>query len=382
MATVRPACNASLPDTRAGSEGLARRLARQLGWRIAPDAVSALCREPADWLRWSHDPLSREDVETLAARWAIGETYFFRDADVFARIEQALQSALDAAGDARPLRLWSAGCSSGEEAYSLAIVAQRVLSTRPGRSVEIVATDIHPGLLQRAREGVYGDWSFRGVAPGWREAHLERRGDGAWAVPAALKQRVRFEHLNLADEHTPMPAGCDLVLCRHVLMYFEPAQARRTVERLRAALRPGGCLVVGPAEAQPGLFDGFEALREGDTVLWCRPVSDVAPRPARAAVVAGPSRRDVSLSQALARCERALAADKCDASLHFLHALLLEEAGRPALAREALRRVLFLDRHFVPAHLALGRLCDGEGRRELAQRHRGRARQALQDRSA
>lgn len=383
--------NAIAPPAGAAMEALGRSITGQMGLRIAPEHWPALADlldagdRHAALLRWTGEPLQRAQVEALAERLAIGETYFFREPAVFAWLEQELLPALVAARHAPPqrrLRLWSAGCCTGEEAYSLAIVVRRLLGHLPDWDVEVLGTDIHPGFLARAAAGVYGDWSFRDVPPDLRQRHFEPLGDDRWAVSADLKRLTRFAHLNLAAEHA-VPGEVDVILCRHVLMYFDPEQARRTVARLHRALAPGGWLLVGSTESQAELFADFEAVHSGSAVAYRKPdaararvvaparVADTTPAPPAPA-------QDRFLADAIRRCEVAIAADKCDASLHYLHALLLEQAQQPGAARAALRRVLFLDRHFVPAHLALGRLCEVEGQPELARRHAGHAQQALQ----
>jgi chemotaxis protein methyltransferase CheR len=378
--------NATAPPSGAAMETFARCITEQLGLRVPPDRWPALAGllDGAALHDWTGRPLQQAQVEALAERLAIGETYFFRDAAAFALIEQQVLPLLIEARQAqRRLRLWSAGCCTGEEAYSLAIVARRLLADPSPWDVEVLGTDIHPGFLARAEEGVYGDWSFRGVPPGLRERHFDPQGDKRWAVHADLKRWTRFAHLNLVAEQGVV-GSFDLILCRHVLMYFDTEQARRVVAGLYRALQPGGWLLVGPSEAHPELFGDFETLHHGDTVIHRKPVAapvhvQAAPTLASLATPVAAPPRDDRLEEAIRRCEASIAADKCDASLHYLHALLLEEACQPALARAALRRVLFLDRHFVPAHLALGRLCEGEGRSDLALRHVGHAQHALQD---
>lgn len=385
-----PADNAATPPSGAAMEALGRCITGQLGLRVTPDHWPALRdlfdgEPPGDvLLRWTRQPLLRAQVEALAERLVVGETYFFREPAAFALLEhEVLPALIEARRPQRRLRLWSAGCCTGEEAYSLAIAVQRVLPDLPHWDVEVLGSDIHPGFLARAADGVYGDWSFRDVAPGLRGRHFEARGDEHWSVQPETRRLTRFAHLNLAADHIPA-AACDLILCRHVLMYFDTGQARRAVTRLHRALAPGGWLLVGATEAQAELFGDFETVRRGDAVIYRKPTSDRvparAPAPATTPVAAPEPRvEDDGLAHSLRHCEAAIAADKCDAALHYLHALLLEQAGQPALARAALRRVIFLDRHFVPAHLALGRLCEGEGRSDLALRHVGHAQHALLD---
>ena len=371
-----------LPDTlmQLFSDCVAARTGMHFGrsrWSDLQRAIDALTAESSDepqaaLLAWLADTPAAAQAEALARQLAVGETYFFREAAAFDALEHELLPAIAAARrreGRRRLRLWSAGCCTGEEAYSLAIVLARVIPDLAEWDVSILATDLHPGFIERAQEGIYGEWSFRGVPDRQRVGHFDALDDGQrHAVRPGLKRLVRCRPGNLLDEPTEGPF--DLVLCRHVLMYFEREHARQTVQRLRGALVDGGWLLVGPVEAAGRLFADFEPKRFGDAVFHRKSAPQL--RPAMPAVLPAaapvPSRRESSVD-ALAACEAAIAADKCNVTLHYLHALLLERADDVAGARRALRCSLFLDNRFVLAHMTLARLCEREGQHEHAQRH-------------
>ncbi|HSK01514.1 MAG TPA: CheR family methyltransferase, partial [Kofleriaceae bacterium] len=157
---------------------------------------------------------------------------FFRDPDQLAAVGAVLR---DAPG--QPASIWVPGCATGEEAYSIALVAEAA-----GRRAAILATDINARALAHAARGAYGAWSVRDLPP----AHaLPRRADGLYEVPERLRRAVTFERHNLMDPLPDRTAGWDVILCRNVLMYLDRGRARELVGRLAAALRPGGHLFLG-----------------------------------------------------------------------------------------------------------------------------------------
>src|SRR5208283_4911000 len=153
----------------------------------------------ASWLM-THE-LTVRQVETLASHLTVGETYFLRDPASFEALERTILPPLVASQSdtGRTIRLWSAGCCTGEEAYSLAITCARVLPDLKGWNISILATDINPRFLAAAEAGVYSDWSFRG-APAWlRERFFSPAHHKKFAIDPAVRKLVHFSYLNLAE---------------------------------------------------------------------------------------------------------------------------------------------------------------------------------------
>ncbi|AKT39698.1 CheR family methyltransferase [Chondromyces crocatus] len=202
--------------------------------------------------------------QALASALTVGETYFFRHPEHFQLVrELALPEALRRrpAGQAR---LWSAGCATGEEAYSLALVALELLGSAARARVEVLATDLSPTALARARAGRYGPWSFRGVSE-----EVQRRWfiqeDALRRVAPEAQALVRFEPLNLADAvrpSAPWPADVDVVFCRNVLIYLDEKVRAAFFLRMAAALSLGGWLVLAPSDPVPGSDSGLTPRRE------------------------------------------------------------------------------------------------------------------------
>lgn len=218
--------------------------------------------------------LDERQSDVVASHLTIGETYFFRGEETFAALAGHLLPALIKArrrGD-RHLRLWSAGCCTGEEAYSLAIVLRELLPDIKDWHISILATDINSRFLRKATEGAYGQWSFRGTAKSFRDRWFKRRSDGLYQIAPEIRSMVTFAPLNLVDSAASWRGGginaMDLVLCRNVLMYFTTEQAGRVVTSLHGTLREDGWLVVAPCEVSQALFRDFLSTNIHDTTVY------------------------------------------------------------------------------------------------------------------
>jgi chemotaxis protein methyltransferase CheR len=184
------------------------------------------------------------------------ETHFFREPHHFELIARDLAPGWRAAAREgrreRRVRVWSAGCSSGEEPYTLAMLLRTVLPERDGWHIEILATDLSTRVLARAEAAVYPSERLREV-PIEHRRRAFLRGTGAQAgrikIVPELRRLVTFQRLNLSAPGYAVPAGLDLVLCRNVLIYFRPELRRKVVEELCSHLAPGGHLFLGHAES-------------------------------------------------------------------------------------------------------------------------------------
>ncbi|MBU5614073.1 tetratricopeptide repeat protein [Geomonas sp. Red51] len=235
-------------------------------------------------------PLSQEQFKALSAALTIGETYFLRDPKSYRVLEEQVLPALIATRrrGGKTLKIWSAGCSTGEEPYTIAIILSRLLRDPGDWKITLLGTDINEEALERARRGVYGKWSFRN-APGWLMEYFTPLGDGQFEIVPHIRQMVHFRQLNLASdtaEPGALTAGMDVVFCRNVMLYFHAEQIEKTVARFHAALKQGGWLFVGPTEVdhqkQTGFtshhFDGAVLLRKGEPRRKTqRPAAQAAP---------------------------------------------------------------------------------------------------------
>jgi chemotaxis protein methyltransferase CheR len=354
-------------------------------------------------------------VARLIEHAVIGETYFFRHPEQLAALGRQLIAPRPLG---RPLRVWSAGCASGEEPYTVAMMlleARR--ATAPDR---ILATDVSLRALDAARAGLYGEWSLRRVDPARRARFFKASGRRV-AISPEVRSRVEFRRHNLVAD--PAPGGdFDLVLCRNVLIYFGAATARGVLSRLVAALRPGGWLLVGPVEAPLVTGLAVDRLEVAGAVLLRKPddspapaagpqaaaaeaplatprpwrlvappiepvEDDLAPRRAAPVEPTGPAVWEPQLQAALAaaragdtaeaeRRAREAAGLLCPEAFLLL-AAIAEVRGDPAAAVEAVRRAVYLESGLAQAHAMLVTLHLRLGRPDEAARARRNALEAL-----
>ena len=218
---------------------------------------------------------SAVDLEAFIAELTIGETYFFRHRAQFEALERTILPDLIARrSDERRLRIWSAGCATGEEPYSLAILLDRMLPDREQWNVMILGTDINRASLEQAQRGIYRTWSFRGVDAAMQRRYFTRIGDG-YRIAPEIARMVTFSYLNLVGDAYPSLAtnttSMDLVLCRNVLIYFGGPAIEGVLGRLHASLCDGGWLVSGPADTSANGYARFEVRAFPDAIVYRRP---------------------------------------------------------------------------------------------------------------
>jgi chemotaxis protein methyltransferase CheR len=229
----------------------------------------------AEFIEWllSFSP-TQNQIEILASHLTVGETYFFRERRAFEILEQSLLPVLIAARrrTEKRLRFWSAGCSTGEEPYSLAILLDKLIPDLKNWNVTILATDINTGALRKAEEGVYSDWSFRDNPPWFKERYFEKMDGNRHRLLSGIRKMVAFSYLNLSEDHYPAlhnnTNAMDFIFCRNVLMYFAPGQIDLTAERFHRSLLDGGCLIVSPVETALLTHSPFVTVRFPDSIFY------------------------------------------------------------------------------------------------------------------
>ncbi len=214
--------------------------------------------------------------ETLLAQLTVGETYFFRNQPQFDALrQQLLPELLQRRGTIRSLRVWSAGCATGEEPYSIAMLLGDFLPPDQSWQVSIMATDLNPRFLTRAREALYSEWSFRETNEAQRARFWVQEGN-RWRLRPEIRRMALFSRLNLAEPSYPAigngTCAMDIIFCRNVMIYFDEETTRQVVDRLYAALSPGGWLLVGHAEPQAGLYQQFEVHNFPNTIIYRKPL--------------------------------------------------------------------------------------------------------------
>lgn len=186
---------------------------------------------------------------TLLDRLTVQETQFFRHAESFEVVTDFLSKKAASLHSGSSLSLWSVGCASGEEAWSLAICAAEVQRQSPNRiEFGVTATDISHNALRQARQASYSPQRMSKVPTEWVERYFVQQGDGKFQVASWLAKRLCFARLNMLDLAQAPISGMDIIFCQNVLIYFRRWQRREILNRLVARLAPGGLLVIGVGE--------------------------------------------------------------------------------------------------------------------------------------
>jgi chemotaxis protein methyltransferase CheR len=354
----------------------------------------------------------------------VGETYFFREPEAIEAIVTTIIPERAARGK-RSLDIWVAGCATGEEAYSVAMLLHSRLPSLKGMGFSILASDINGAFLERAEQGIYGSWSFRAIPFPYLSRYFHKQADGRYQLDETIRRMVRFQRINLVegDVH-PFRAPrqeFDLILCRNVLMYFAPDTIRTLTARLAHSLVEGGWLMVSQTECCDYFSPCFETVQSGNIFLYRKknapaassgetvppaaplprqregerlpaaapspfPHAELPPRttPNRPETAAATEERPDQerlfsqarsladggeLERARQRCEEGLDLNPLSLPGQYLHAVILLELGLPDEALVALRKVLYLNPDFVMASYTLGVIEEKLGNRREALAH-------------
>ena len=260
---VRSRIGVEIPDVRRGD------LERAVGEALVTTGLET----PEQLYRSLTGPQNGEEaLAAMIPTLTVGETHFFRNRPQIEALErQILPELIERARGTRRLRIWSAGCSTGEEPYTIAILLDRALPDLAEWDIRILGTDIDDQALEKARRGSYRSWSFREVPPEVKERYFRAEGD-RMDLDERLRRMVTFKELNLISDRYPSPETgtdrMDLVLCRNVLIYFRMETTRAVVSCMHSALVPGGWLVVGHVEPSQDVFVAFAELNLPGTISY------------------------------------------------------------------------------------------------------------------
>lgn len=405
--------------------------------------AASTCADLDEYYHLLQDPESSMiHTERLINALTISETHFFRDAGQFEALHRhVLPQIIERRRPLRTLRIWSAGCASGEEPYSIAILLRELLPDVDEWAITILATDLNTEALARARKATYGNWAFREEQARQLRSRYFCKQNGRYRLIPEVQRMVTFNQLNLAEPVYPDYATnttfMDLILCRNVTIYFAEETTRQIVARFYDALIDGGWLVVGHSEHSLVTYRRYRAHNFPGAILYQRtgqpaklpkswlphpkevqrvvkppmPVSwDIQPdlRPslistsspeeeekvdpmeqASELLAFGRSEeaRDVLLAlveskphhapayallgQAYANlgcwedaeywCREAIQVDKLALGAYYTLALVLQHQGQLVQAIDAMKKVVYIDRHYVPAHFGLADLYHANG---------------------
>jgi chemotaxis protein methyltransferase CheR len=414
---------------------------RTVGLRLREQDLDALSRWIAERLRKlalpgneQYGQLLAEDSaagsrerERLTVRFTTGESYFFRDQGQFDLLAATiLPELIERRARERRLRIWSAGCAAGEEAYSLAMLVDELAPRLAGWNVRILGTDIDAEALNKARVGMYGAWSFRALNGARKQRYFREHG-GQWQIDARLRDMVTFRKGDLVRDRFPDPeaglADLDLILCRNVFIYLDASAVAAITAKFSETLSEGGYLITAHSElfghdtaplrvrmfaqsavfqkiAQPEIETGLGQALAGVPVptvaalvpaLRSEPLAPPAEqRELPAQPPAAPAEDCDRLLQSAWRhadrgmpdaaeqdCRKAIALAALDPRPYYLLAQLAQERGDEMQAKTLLTKVIYLDPSFIAAYLELGTLHAQAGERDRARRMYQTARAAL-----
>lgn len=416
--------------------------------------------------------LNEEQILLLAGQLTTGETYFFREQNSLQALREHILPELIAARRSaqRSLRIWCAGCSSGEEPYTMAMILDRDLPDPATWKIHILATDINPQALEKARRGIYTKWSFRGVSKLKQDQYFLPAGKETWAVKPKYRANVTFAHLNLATDDYPAllnnTHSLDLIVCRNVMIYLLPETIERVIRGFYRCLQPGGWLIVSPSETSMLLASEFVPVSLPNATLYRKPGGTAEIRRSDHPILCGSAAQDLGdaarasdwnldrqsaistlpppclplatpnspaanssaaysaksgyeeavrafqsdrhhqaepllaellslpgsdltsgqrcramqmmarihadqgrLETALDWCRKAQDQDKTNPGALYLQTMILQEMGRDQEARQALKRLLYLEPECIAAHTGLGSIALRERKPDEARRH-------------
>jgi chemotaxis protein methyltransferase CheR len=357
----------------------------------------------------------------LEAEITIGETYFFRYTEQFTALARTiLPSIIERNAETRRIRIWSAGCATGAEPYSVAILLWRLLGDDIDNwRISILGTDINDKFLEQARKGQFGQWALRAVSDEERDQLFTPVDHQSWQLQRRFRSKVRFERHNLmtlVEGQSPLEfADFDLIMCRNVLIYFDPATIPKLIEAFRDRLVEAGWLLLGHAEPNPAFAAILQAIALPGTAAYRNmppepepfraepvhqppmvvpalpPTPVVAPaKPRRLPLpppVAAPQLRpdDRQLDEIIAEvqslsdlgnleaglqaCAEAIRHHPTEPRLYFYEGLIRRARAEDARSEDCLKKALFLDRNYIMAHYHLGLIQLHRGNQAGGRRH-------------
>jgi chemotaxis protein methyltransferase CheR len=242
-------------------------IARRDGFAAIDDLISSI--------RLRRDP---KLIDAVVDAMTTNETFFFRDKTPFDILEQTILPDLVAKKRGGTIKIWCAAASTGQEPYSIAMVAEAMGARMGGCRLEILGTDISDRCLEKAKAGVYTQFEVqRGLPVQMLLKHFKKDGD-AWKIDDKLKQNIRFRSMNLLDDFRAL-GRFDIIFCRNVLIYFDVATKKRVLERMSQQVDGPGYLLLGAAETVLGVTDTFKPV-QGQRGLYVQDPSKAGVRAA------------------------------------------------------------------------------------------------------
>ena len=414
-------------------EAKLRSLRRGLGEALG---ASSCTRLDEYYRLLQYSPSNSSEWGSLVSVLTVGETYFFRNKGHFDALAQHILPDLIARWEHsnRRIRIWSAGCATGEEPYSIAMLLRKLIPRPESWNILILATDINRDALRQAQEGVYGLWSFRGVDKRVQDRYFRRDGNKRFAIADDIKRMVTFDYLNLVDDYYPSLSNntnaMDVILCRNVTIYFNSEVTQQVVNKFYKCLTNGGRLIVGSSEPNLVFYQDLEHENLPGTVVYRKPTVAkaeggpefvfepqepvVKPPPPdlykEALTLLQAGRVDESLTKLYEKldqdpsfvpayytlgrvyankgdlaeaqnwCERAVKKDKLQAEPYLILAMIYQQFDLLEMAIDTLKKTLYLDPTLALAHYNLANIYRQQGNTKLARKSFQNVQRLLKDR--
>lgn len=217
-----------------------------------------------DYLDAVMSDTSGAEVTTILNKLTTNHTYFMREPEHYTYLKEVILPYVAANAKNNEIRIWSAGCSSGEECYTTAMLLNEYFGKDKARwDTRILATDISHSVMDKAKRGIYHEDGMKGLSPEWKNKYFNKTSDGNYEICQAIKNEIIFKPFNLMD---PMPntfksRPFDLIFCRNVMIYFDQPTKNALVNRFYDVIKPGGYFYIGHAESIPRNETKFEYIK-------------------------------------------------------------------------------------------------------------------------
>ncbi|MEA3354622.1 MAG: CheR family methyltransferase [Campylobacterota bacterium] len=355
------------------------------------------------------DSPSSNTLDIISKHFLINESYFFRDLRCFETLENDILKKLiskRAKSGEKYLRIWSAGCSCGEEPYSISILLHKLIPDIKSWNIRILATDINPENLQKAKKGIYTLWSLRDT-PKWVKENYFIEEDKHFKIISNVKELVVFKKQNLVEDIFSdflfNTKSIDIILCRNVMIYFDQKKSEDIVNKFYDCLADEGYLIIAPAEASVETLNRFNVTNFKKGTFYQKKRIDTREevqvdfyenKDDEPVVIADKTvdKTDISTKEEINNTENVLnkiktlanrgdfrkALDECEillennkniSELYYIYGLLLCEIGEYTKAIEAFKYTLYLDQEFIVAYIAFGSLLQTLNRAKDAERY-------------
>lgn len=327
-------------------------------------------------LAYSKEPYSQKITQALAKEFSIGETYFFRDKKFFETFENKIIPLLK---QNTTINIWSVGCASGEEAYSISMLLHKNIPDINQRKILILGTDINTEFLEKAKIGQYRTYSFREIPPYYKKRYFKKI-DNAYEILPIIKQNVHFAYHNITSTKLPLKYEgiiFDLILLNNVLIYFDKEKAKEVVDFLYTMIKVNGWLSTTCVEYATDTFSAYRAehfsnehmIQKNDAIKRNLPIHEEVPFLETSA-----------LQEEVIETQEAIIEEKIfdnNPLTYYLKAAQLLEEENIQEAKETLRKCLYLENNFLVGLILLGNILQKEGDRANSLKHITKAKELL-----